>query len=218
MQLPPFHTAVEMREISNLAHRFEGALLAVVAIIAFVQAQGLATNGRRRFLWPALLLAAGVFLLGYLLFPTHGLDAALNQWKFILGTQQQVQHVLLALLLIVGGLAELRARRTPDVPSWWTAVLPTTIIISAMLFFLHPQHGSGAAMEHAMALHREIGVALFIAGMLRFAELVEKRQHHRIPGIALGFPLALLLSAVLLASYHEPIGAYEPAPPKHDGH
>jgi hypothetical protein len=110
LQVPAWHTPEEMRQLSDLAHRIEGALLGTVAALALAQAGRRWSSMRARLLWPALLLTAGAVLLGYLLIPHHGLDRAGDQWRFVLGDAQQRQHVILALLVATGGGSELLYR------------------------------------------------------------------------------------------------------------
>lgn len=209
MQLPPFHTADEMREISNLVHRIEGTLLGAAAIVALAHAGGLGRSGRWRYLSPAILLGAGLVLLVILLFPTHGLNTAVDQWRFIFATPQQVQHVYLSTLWIAGGTAELLARRTALPRSTWGLGMPLSIVVSGLLFFLHPQHGTGKAVEHALSVHREIGAALITAGGLRLVQAFFGDGDRRVSRLGYAWAFALLVGAVLLTTYHEPAGAYE---------
>ena len=76
-----------MREISNLAHQIQGTVLGIAGLLALAAAAHRVPTGRARLAWPALVLAAGILLLGYLLVPHHGLGHAMEQWAFIFGTR-----------------------------------------------------------------------------------------------------------------------------------
>lgn len=58
----PMHPPAELRFLSNFGHVVEGILLGSVAVVALAQAFGRLRTGRSRYLWPGLLIAAGLFL------------------------------------------------------------------------------------------------------------------------------------------------------------
>lgn len=212
LQLPPFHTADEMRGLSNLAHVIEGVVLAIAALIALAEAAGRLRGERGRIAWPTIMLFAGVFLLGYLLIPHHGLANARAQWAFIFGVPQQRQHVVLAALVVIGGGAELLSRRGRLRGRAWSLIWPVTAATAGILFVAHSQHGTSEAIARAVMLHRWIGTLLIASGVLRATEVLGAR---RTPWVKYAWPLALLASAVLLAIYREPRGAYELHAPTH---
>jgi uncharacterized membrane protein HdeD (DUF308 family) len=212
LQLPSWHTPEEMRQISNLAHWIEGAVLGSAAVIALVEASGRQAAHRARLLWPAVVLSAGVFLLGYLVIPHHGLSRTREQWAFVFGDPQQRQHVALATLAAVGGVVELFHRTGRLRGRAWQLVWPAAIVTAGLLFALHTQHGTGDAVARATLIHRVLGVLLIAAGVLRVADAFAA-ERRRWPAFA--WPLALLGASILLASYREPEGAYEA---DHAGH
>jgi hypothetical protein len=212
MQLPPFHTADEMRGLSNLAHVVEGVVLAIAALIALAEAAGRLRGERGRIAWPAIILFAGVLLLGYLLIPHHGLANARAQWGFVFGVPQQHQHLILAALIVIGGGAELLSRRG-RLRGWaWSLIWPATAATAGILFGAHPQHGTSEAIARALMLHRWIGTLLIVTGAIRTVEVLGATQAR---WAKYAWPVTLLASAVLLAIYREPPGAYEPHTPAH---
>ena len=213
VQLPPFHTAEEMRGISNLAHVIEGVVLAIAALIALAEAAGRLRGERGRMAWPAIILFAGVLLLGYLLIPHHGLANARAQWAFIFGVPQQRQHVMLAALVVIGGGAELLSRRGRRRGPAWSLIWPATAAIAGILFVAHPQHGTSDAVARAVMLHRWIGTLLITTGVIRAVDVLGAT---RARWVKYAWPVTLLASAMLLAIYREPRGAYEPRTPTHD--
>jgi hypothetical protein len=212
LQLPSWHTPEEMRQISDLAHWIEGAVLGSAAIIALVAASGRPAAERARLAWPALVLSAGVLLFGYLVIPHHGLSRAREQWAFVFGDPQQRQHLALATLAALGGAAELFHRTGRLRSRAWQLVWPAAIITAGLLFALHVQHGTGESVARAMLIHRALGILLVAAGVLKLADAFAADRR---PWLAFAWPLALLAASVLLASYREPEGAYET---DHAGH
>ena len=211
-QVAPFHTVEEMRGLSNLAHVIEGVVLAAAALLALAEAGGRLRGDRGRIAWPAVILFAGVVLLFYLLFPHHGLSNAGLQWEFIFGVPQQRQHVMLAALVVIGGGAELLARHGVRRGGVWSLIWPGTAIIAGILFVTHPQHGTSDAVARAVMLHRWIGTLLIATGVIRAVDVLGAR---RARWVKYAWPVTLLVSALLLAIYREPRGAYEPHTPTH---
>lgn len=212
MQVAPFHTAEEMRGLSNLAHVIEGVVLAAAALLALAEAAGRRGDDRERITWPATIVFAGIGLFAYLLFPHHGLSNARTQWAFIFGVPQQRQHVILAALVVIGGGAELLSRRGRLRGRAWRLVWPIAAITAGTLFVAHPQHGTSEAVAGAVTLHRWIGTLLIVTGVVRAGEVLSAT---RAWWVRYSWPLALLAAALLLALYREPQGAYELHPPSH---
>jgi hypothetical protein len=63
-----------------------------------------------------------------------------------------------------------------------------------------------------MMLHRWIGTLLIATGAMRAVEVLGAK---RAPWVKYAWPVTLLASAVLLAIYREPRGAYELHTPTH---
>lgn len=209
MQLPdiPGLTAEHLRESSNLAHTVEGVLLLAAAAIAGAQALGKFRGGWREFVWPMLLVSAGVFLLLYL--PTHhGIAAIPVVLRYTMTDAQQRQHFLLATLAVVGGVGAYVARRREirgGSTSWHALLFSSALAAIGLLFLLHPQHGTSEAVVRARTLHVVIG-ALFIASGTAHA-LATRRPASR--ALSLVWPLILASTALALMLYREPPGAYE---------
>jgi hypothetical protein len=214
LQLPAWHTPEEMRQLSDLAHRIEGVLLGTVAAIALAQG-GRWSGVRARLLWPAFLLTAGVVLVAYLLIPHHGLDRATDQWRFVLGDAQQRQHVILALLVAIGGGSELLYRTGRLRSRLWQLGMPAAAVTIGLLFALHAQHGTTEAVARAMLIHRTLGTLLITTSVLRASEVLIAR-HRR--WLSMAWPLTLLAASMLLLVYREPKGAYEAGRGTHTGH
>ncbi len=204
----PFHTPEEFQFLSNLGHWIEGGILGAVAIIALLEALGYLKFAWGKYLWPGLVLFAGIFLLIFLAPLHHGLNYAaikLN-WDYLIYDPQQRQHLIMAVLLTLGGLAEVSYRRQPDGHSYLQLVWPIILAAIGLMFILHPQHGTSEAIAKAHQFHQYLGFVLIVAGVLRRSEL--KRPETK--WLAFGWIIFLAIASVMLISYREPEGAYMP--------
>lgn len=206
-----YHTAAELRHLSNVGHVVEGLLLAGVAMLALAQAFGHLQTGRARYLWPALLLAAGLFLPA-LIFTHPTLAIMRAHLSVIVGDPQQRQHLFMAAVLLCSGIAEVVAihRDKPALRMVW----PIALVAIGVLFLLHPQHGTGDAVRLATTIHQWVGSISIASGIIRAIDL---RFAARARWSRVTWPILLLVAAILLAIYREPPGAYEPpiAAPTH---
>ena len=201
MQLPPYHTAEEMRAISDFVHRVEGAIVAVIALLVIAEAAGRLRNRR---LWPGTVCVAGLFLFVALLAPHHGLNHARSQWAFVFGDPQQRQHLLIAALVTVGGVAELLSRGRMKARCW-TLVWPAAVAGVGLAFLLHTQHGTGEAVARAVTVHRLLAGAFVATGIARAAEVL---RDTRAGLLRYAWGVILLIAAGILFTYREPPGAY----------
>lgn len=205
MQLPTLHTPDEMQRISNLAHVVEGLVIGVAAVVMMAESRARLRGTGAPFAWPLLLFVAGVFLLGYLVIPHHGLELARAQWRWVFGDPQQRQHMALAALIAAGAGGELLARARPAAGSLWRWAWPISTAVTGILFLAHTQHGTDDAVARATLIHRALGAVLIGAAGLR---ALANRKPDRRPALELSAGAALLAAALLLVLYREPAGAY----------
>ena len=198
------HTPEEMRQLSNLGHIIEGALFAVVGLLALLG--NLGTFTWVSLAWPILILVSGIVLL-FLLYALH----PASEWGLIWRDAQQREHTIIAAAVAIAGVAELLSSRTPALNYLW----PTAIILTGGLFLLHAQHGTSEAAARAVRQRRALGITLILAGLLNFVELLNGARF-----AAILWPIVLLIAAVQLSLYREPVGAYEVAAEhgRHAGH
>lgn len=213
MQITLLHTADELRQISNLAHVIEGVVLGLAALIALLQATGRLDTGRYRVLWPGLILMAGTGLLFYLIVPHHGLSRARVQWSFVFGDPQQRQHIVIATLMLLAGLAEVLTRSSRLEARAWSLAWPMTLLLVGILFVVHRQHGTSAAVVRATLVHRWLGSVLIGAGVLAGLDAMRSRRGGL---LGVGWAVMLLVASVLLMLYREPEGAYDGSMPQHE--
>ncbi len=203
----PFHTPEELQFFSSLGHWIEGGIFAAVAIIAFLEALGYLKVKLGKYLWPGLVFFAGVFLLVFLAPLHHGLNAVaikLN-WDYLIYDPQQRQHLIMGVLLLLGGWAEIKYRKNPDTHSYLKSGWPIALAIIGLMFIMHPQHGTSEAVAKAHMFHQYLGITLIAAGVLKKMELTSKQKY---PWLAFAWILPIAVSAVMLMSYHEPEGAF----------
>jgi hypothetical protein len=201
--VPAWHTPEEMQAFSNAAHVAEGTIIAAVALLVLAEQVRASQRPFRLFSWPTLVLFAGVFLLGYLLIPWHGPSMATAQWSFIFSDPQQRQHVWIALALVASGLLEIVSRRTGVASLRYG--FPVGLALIGAAFLSHAQHGTSAAVQRAVIIHRLLGASLLAAAALALAA----RSGSRAKWLHYAWPLMLIITALLLFLYREPAGAYK---------
>ena len=160
------HTPEEMRVLSNIGHWIEGGILAIVGFLALLEASGYFHGDGWAYAWPAFLLLAGLVLPAYMLLH-HGLDRVKVSWRFVMEDPQQRQHFLMAVLLLVAGLAEMSQRLRGGGTLLFGLVWPIALGVIGGLFLVHTQHGTHEAVSWAMRVHRYLGVVLIAAGFTR---------------------------------------------------
>lgn len=195
------HTPDELRRASDLAHRVEGVLLLMIAVLAI--AGNVFGTAWPSIAWRVLVLMAGL-LLFLAIYPTH----PVGDWPLIWRDPQQRQHTTIALTLLAAGTAEL-FRSSPGGLGW---VWPGALALIGVLFLTHAQHGTGQAVRRAVRRHRFLGATLILAGLIAAAAVWASNA-----SLAVLWPAVLLAAALQLLVYREPEGAYETAHASHDG-
>lgn len=201
------HTSEEMQQLSNLGHWIEGALLAMVAILAFLEFRGIIKS---KFIWPSLILTAGMFLPAFMLLH-HGLSEFNLVWQLTISDSQQRQHLIMAGLLFIAGLAEIIARNKNSNILYY--VWPFALSMIGLMFLMHPQHGTSEAVQLAQKIHILLGIMLVLAAIFKVVALHSKRSW-----ISFIWMFMLLITAALLLLYKEPEGAYEKQENHHSLH
>ncbi|MCI0396626.1 MAG: hypothetical protein L0332_00620 [Chloroflexi bacterium] len=191
---------------SNFAHIVVGLLLGAVALLAALEAFGLVRGGWR-YLWPGLLVGAGLFVPLFILWAARRYRRPLAQ---LLADHQQQQHFLLSGLLFAGGLAEFLSL-AGVLPFLLALVMPLALILIGLLFIVHEQHGTAGAVARAVLAHRLLGGTLVLAGLARAVAVVLRGTDNLV------WVVLLMAAAAQLLAYREPEGAYM-ADPEHSGH
>lgn len=198
-------TPQQIRELSNIGHSFEGALLTAVGLLILIEVLRPLPHSRLRLLWPMLLVGAGVLLPVFLLAVSD--RPLLETVALLVRDVQQREHLWMALTLIVAGVAETWRRRMHRRAGWW--VWPVMLMTIGGLLMIHTQYGTPEAVRWARRQHAYHGALTVLAGMC-FAAAQLRHQAGRVAAIA--GPLILLTAGILLLLYREPPGAFESSP------
>lgn len=96
-----------------------------------------------------------------------------------------------------------RASGLSAAPAWGYA-WPLALLTVAILFLVHPQHGTKEAQIASRRYHTMLGLTVGTGGVLAALEAVR-------PALPFGtlWALVLLAAAIMLAVYREPPGAWE---------
>ncbi len=200
----PLQTPEQLQWASNLAHWIEGAMFAIVALIALLQALDYLKSKGAQYLWPGLVLISGVFLPAYILLQ-RGPGGIGTTWNLVIRDPQQREHFLMALLLLAAGFAEVLDRTKLLQTKLRKFVAPAAFIAIGLLLFVHTEYGTPEAVAESVVNHRYQGAVIVLAGLLKMAEVLWQRRHKWLayPWIAM-----LFVAALLLITYREPDGAY----------
>ena len=197
-------TPEQLQWASNLAHWIEGAMFAIVAVIALLQALGYLKSKGAQYLWPGLVLISGVFLPAYILLQ-RGPGGIGTTWNLVIRDPQQREHFMMALLLLAAGLAEVLDRAKLLETKLRKFVAPAAFVVIGFLLFVHTEYGTPEAIADSVANHRYQGAVIVLAGLLKVAEVLWQR---RFKWLAYPWIAMLFVAALLLITYREPHGAY----------
>ena len=202
--MDPLQTPEQLQWASNLAHWIEGAMFAIVAVIALLQALGYLKSKGAQYLWPGLVLISGVFLPAYILLQ-RGPGGIVTTWDLVIKDPQQREHFLMALLLLAAGLAEVLDRSKLLQTKLRKFVAPAAFIAIGLLLFVHTEYGTPEAIAESVINHRYQGTVIVLAGLFKVAEVLWQRRYK---WLAYPWIVMLFVAALLLITYREPDGAY----------
>lgn len=196
------HTPEELQYFSNLAHWVEGALFLLVAGIALLEVLGYLKSKKSLYIYPWVLIIAGLFL-PIFMFGHHLGEQLKLAWQVTIYVPQQRQHFIMAILILISGIAELRSRQNPKIIPWLKFVMPTVFVVIGVMFIVHPQHGATADVIRAITIHRYLGTVLILSGLFKGLGAVWNKKV-----LAFSWIFFLFLASILLITYREPAGTY----------
>lgn len=184
-------------------------MFAVVALLALLQAFGYAQSRGVQYVWPGLILVAGIFLPAFILLQ-RGISGIGTTWSLVIRDPQQREHFGMAVLLLAAGLAEVVLRTNTARAAAWKFVAPVALTIIGAMFFVHTEYGTPEAVAEAARKHAYMGMAILLAGLFKGAEILWQK---RFSWLAFPWIAMLLVAALLLLTYREPAGAYRTTRP-----
>jgi hypothetical protein len=164
-------TPEQLQFMSNVGHTIEGVLFAIVAFIALFEALGYAKRKGAQYLWPSLIVIAGIFLPIYILLQ-RGLDQVGVSWNFVIHDPQQRQHIFMAGLLVVAGATELAVRSKTVRGRLWEFIAPSALMVIGVTLLFHTQYGTPEAVAESMRKHHYQGISVILVGTFRIADLL----------------------------------------------
>lgn len=197
------HTPEEFRYLSTVGHWIVGYIFLAIVIVAFLQKLGFFKN--KLYLWPILVIIAGIILIPYNMLH-HGLDELPLVWKVIELDPQQRQHFIMFNLIFVGGVFELLISLKKLKAKLWHFVWTGAIFIIGIMFLTHPQHGTLEALAYTVPFHKTLGIILLITAIVKSVDVIWGKKYK---WIAYMWILFLLSTSIMLISYNEPKGAYQ---------
>src|SRR3989338_8183278 len=199
------HTPEELVLYSNIGHWMEGGLFLIVAGIAFIQALGYWRSQKALYLWPIIILVSGLSL-PFFAFAHHINGELALAWKATISDPQQRQHMIMAILVALAGIAEVAYLRSQAKHLVLRFMFPIALGIIGVMFIIHPQHGTSEAVLKAVIIHKYLGTVLIVSAVFRPVDVITKQTRKWITFV---WVLFLVAAAVLLISYREPQGAYQ---------
>ena len=196
------HTPEEFRYLSSLGHWIVGYIFFGVALIVLLQTLGFLSS--KKYLWPILVVAAGIILIPFNLLH-HSLAQLPLVWKVIELDPQQRQHLIMFNLIFVAGLIELFLSLKRIKNKTWQFVWPGVLFIIGLMFLFHPQHGTTEALAYSVPYHKTLGTVLVLTGLFKTAEVVWSK---RLKWLVWFWIIFLFITSGLLIIYNEPEGAY----------
>lgn len=195
--LEQLHTPQQIVELSNLAHLVEGLMLFIVGAMVLSEALGYLRGQRSQYIWPVLVLTTSLALFGFL-FIGH-FDRLALAWKVVTTDPQQRQHLMMAIVLSIGAIAEIAAIKTGR--RMLRLGVPVAVAIVGVLFIVHPQHGSSEAAAKAVLIHRIAGTSLVAAGLARAWWALGRRWRNAALIVS---GIAFMFGAMFFVTYKEP--------------
>lgn len=197
-------TPEQLQFISNLAHWIEGIVFATAALIALLRARGHMKWKGSQYLWPSLIVMAGLFLPAYIVLQ-RGLDQVGLTWSFVVNDPQQREHFLMALLLVVAGATEIAFEAKIVQGRVWKLIAPGALAVIGAVFLVHTEYGTPQAIAESVTQHRYLGSMIILVGVFKAAEVL---WGQKIRWLAYPWIILLFITAVFLIRYREPYGAY----------
>ncbi|MBX7109618.1 MAG: hypothetical protein K1X61_13280 [Chitinophagales bacterium] len=199
------HTTAEWVKYSVLGHRIIGVFLLIVIAGGIIEHFKLPI--RRfvsKYLVPILFLILGLSLsfvdvIYHSIYDNpYAVGYLLTHWS------QFLQHFMGGILFTTAGVAEW-IRQRKNIP-WLAFVTSIVIFLTGSIFFFHQQLGITQSVIASMNWHLLFGACLIIGGAIKVIDLLLGEEKK---GFLAVWVIVLLIGAVMMATYQEPVGAYQ---------
>jgi uncharacterized membrane protein HdeD (DUF308 family) len=155
------------KAFSELSHHIAGGFVLLMGLGELAVALGSRRWGRLRWLLPAGMLGAGLYLLIFSDIDVWSLRDVFIQ-PFIVGDLETLQHKFYALILLAVGAIEWRRRQGRLAHPAWQWPLPLLAIIGGAMLYAHKHNVLTDVMVITMH-HRLMGAAAILAGLVKLA-------------------------------------------------
>lgn len=199
------HTTPEWVQYSITGHQLIGLFLLIVIVSGIIGRFNFSIKKIvSKYIVPIFFLILG-FSLSFLDVIVHSIfDNAQAVMYLLTHWSQFLQHFLGGILFLVAGIAEW-VRHRKNIP-WLMYITPIAIFLTGSIFFFHQQLGITQSVVVSMNWHMLFGACLVVGGVVRAIDLLLKEEK-KIFIIIWG--TVLLVGAVMMATYQEPLGAYQ---------
>jgi putative copper resistance protein D len=155
---------------SERNHHVAGLAVALIGLIELREALALGWLAWSRFLLPAAMLGAGIFLLVWSDHEAWPIGSLSFAQTFFGNDHEILQHKAYGVLLLTVGLIEGLRRAGRMAHAAWTAPLPVFAIIGGLMLFLH-SHGDHPSAQKIALNHAVMGTMAILAGTGRLVSI-----------------------------------------------
>jgi len=163
---PKWEGSPEGVAYSERNHHLAGAFVLLIALTELREALALTLLAWSRFLLPAAMLGAGIFLLVWSDHEAWPIGALSFAQTFFGSDHEILQHKAYGILLFAVGVIESLRRAGRLSHAGWAAPLPVFAIIGGLMLFLH-SHGDHPSAQKIALNHAVMGTMAIIAGSSR---------------------------------------------------
>lgn len=190
---------------SEFNHHLAGLLVLAAGIFMIAEGNIRARRPLTRQAWPLCFLVSGVFVLVFS--DTELWPFASQSWYFGLTHHAEVlQHKAFAVLLLALGIIELLRARRILTAGWWGYIFPLIAMIGSAMLLFHDHQGHAHGADHLEVMRRiqseHLGFAVTGFGIALTKGLAETPFAWR-PFFRRLFPTLLLVLGALLLAYVE---------------
>ena len=153
------------KEFSEFSHHLAGFFVLLMGLGELAFSLGIRKLNRLRWLLPAAMLGAGVYLLIWSDIDVWSMSAVFVQ-PFLIGDMETLQHKFYAVCLLAVGVIEWRRRQGRLTNPLWQWPLPLFAILGGSMLYAH-MHNVVTDVQVIHMHHRLMGAAAILAGAVK---------------------------------------------------